>query len=474
MWRVRENALLVGETLVAYAIAVPNQKGTSEVNSSCCRPGLKVSADGANVVSHAGVRLLADLADACGLSTGLSVAMAPTKQRRRGHDRGRVLLDVALSIADGGEAISDLATLRNEPTLFGEVASDSTAWRTLDAVDAAALERIAVARAEARRRVWAAGADPGFYVIDFDGTLVTAHSDKDGAAPTYKRGFGFHPLLAFLDATGEALAGILRPGNAGSNTAADHVDLLAMALEQLPVDPATVEVVARADSAALTHGFVDACRDAHVRFSIGHDLTEPIRNACLQVPSGRWRPAITADGSDERDHADVAEITDLVNLSRWPSGTRAILRREEPHPGAQLTFSDIDGRRFQVFITDQTDADIAYLEALQRGRGRAEKLICNAKDTGLTNLPSADFAINHAWLTVALIAHDLLAWCRLVALDGELARAEPKRLRYCLLHTAGVIARSGRRTRLRLATGWPWVNELVTAFERIRLLRLQT
>ena len=192
------------------------------------------------------------------------------------------------------------------------------------------------------------------------------------------------------------------------------------------------------------------------------------------MPTRRWRPAITADGSDERDYADVAEITDLVDLSRWPAGTRAIVRREEPHPGAQLTFTDIDGHRFQVFITDQTDADIAYLEALQRGRGRAEKLICNLKDTGLANLPSADFAINAAWLTAALIAHDLLAWCRLVALDGDLARAEPKRLRYCLLHTAGIIARSGRRTRLRLAAGWPWVNELVAAFDRVHLLRLQT
>ena len=444
------------------------------MNRNLTRPRLKVSADGTNVVSHAGVRLLSDLADAIGLSGGLSMAMAPTKQRRRGHDRGHVLVDLAMSIADGGDAIADLAVLRNEPNLFGAVASDSTAWRTLDAVDSAALKRIAVARAEARRQVWAAGADPGFYVIDFDGTLVTAHSDKDGAAPNYKRGFGYHPLLAFLDATDEALAGILRPGNAGSNTTADHVELLAMALAQLPVDPESVEVVARADSAALTHGFVDACRGAHVRFSIGHDLTEPIRNACLAIPPRRWQAAITADGSDEREGADVAEITDLVDLSRWPTGTRAIARREEPHPGAQLTFTDIDGHRFQVFVTDQTDTDIAYLEALQRGRGRAEKLICNLKDTGLTNLPSAEFAINHAWLTIALIAHDLLAWCRVLTLDGDLARAEPKRLRYCLLHAAGLIARTGRRTRLRLAAGWPWVNELVTAFNRVHLLRLQT
>jgi hypothetical protein len=154
--------------------------------------------------------------------------------------------------------------------LFGAVASTPTAWRTLEAIDTAALERMAVARAAARKKVWASGADPGFYVIDFEGTLITAHSDKQGAAPTYKRGFGHDPLLAFLDATGEALGGILRPGNAGSNTTADHVELLTMALAQLPVDPEVVEIVAQADSAALTHGFIDACRDAHVRFSVGH------------------------------------------------------------------------------------------------------------------------------------------------------------------------------------------------------------
>ena len=437
------------------------------------QPRLLVTADGTHVVGHAGARLLSDLADVTGLTEGLSVAMAPTKRRRRGHDRGQVLADLAVMIADGGDAISDLAALRDQPELFGEVASTPTAWRTLEAIDAAALERIAVARAAARAAVWASGVDPGFYVIDFDGTLITSHSEKEGAAPTYKRGFGHHPLLAFLDATGEALGAILRPGNAASNTSADHVELLAMALAQLPIDPATIDVVARADSAALTHGFVDACRAAHVKFPIGFDLTAPIRTACLAVAERRWMPAVTADGRDARQGAEVAEITDLLDLSRWPEGTRAIARREEPHPGAQLTFTDIHGHRFQVFITDQADPDIAYLEALQRGRGRAEKLICNAKDTGLTNLPSADFAINAAWLTAALIAHDLLAWTRLVALDGDLARAEPKRLRYCLLHTAGMIARSGRRTRLHLASGWPWANELVAAFSRVNDLRLQ-
>jgi hypothetical protein len=267
---------------------------------------------------------------------------------------------------------------------------------------------------------------------------------------------------------------VLRPGNAGSNTAADHVTVLTMALTQLPVDPAVVEVVARADSAGLTHGFIDACVNANVRFSVGHDLTEPVRQACLSIPERAWRPAITADGSEYRDDADIAEITDIVNLDRWPAGTRMIVRREIPHPGAQLTFTDIDGRRFQAFITDQTDPDIAYLEALQRGRGRAEKLICNLKDTGCTNLPSAEFQINAAWLTTAMIAHDLLVWVQSLCLDGDLAKAEPKRLRYTLLHTAALIARTGRQTRLRIAAGWPWADQLVTAFDRCHRLRHAT
>ena len=307
-------------------------------------------------------------------------------------------------------------------------------------------------------------------MIDFDGTLVNSHSDKEHAAPTYKRGFGFHPLMAYLDATGEALAAKLRPGNAGSNTASDHVEVLDLALAQLPVDPHEHEVIARTDSAALTHGFIDACRARGVRFAVGHDLTAPIRTACISVPNSWWMPAITADGVDEREDAEVAEITDLVDLSRWPDGTRAIVRREDPHPGAQLTFTDIDGHRFQVFITDLDDPDIAYLEALHRGRGRAEKRICDAKDTGLANLPSANFAINTAWVQLVLVAQDLLAWTKLLCLDGELARAEPKRLRYCLLHAAGIIVRSGRRNPLRIATGWPWTDQLVDAFTRVHAL----
>ena len=234
-------------------------------------------------------------------------------------------------------------------------------------------------------------------MIDIDATLVGAHSDKEQAAPTWKRGFGFHPLLAYLDATGEALAGVLRPGNAGSGTATDHVRVLADALAQLPLDPAEREVIVRADSAGWSHGFVEECRDRHVRFVIGHQLTVEIASVLVNLPKRAWQPAISADGSDWRDHAEVAEITHLVSdvfdaTRAWPSGLRMIARREQPHPGAQLTFTDVDGHRYQVFVTDLADTDIAYLEALYRGRGRAERQICDTKATGLTNLPSHSFA----------------------------------------------------------------------------------
>lgn len=439
------------------------------------RPSVKITGGGTGVVNHAGTRLLADLADRLGLTSALSVAMAPTKQRRRGHDRGEVLVDVAVMLADGGETISDVAVLRDQPDLFGEVASHPTVWRTLEAVDDAALGRIKTARAQARARAWAAGADPGFYVIDIDATLVGSHSDKEHAAPTYKRGFGFHPLLAYLDATGEALAGVLRPGNAGSGTAADHVSVLDDALDQLPITPADVEVIARSDTAGWSHRFVDHCRDRHVRFVIGHELNVDVAKVLVKVPKRAWQPAISADGREWRDHAEIVEITDLVGglLDGWPDRCRMIARRELPHPGAQLTFTDIDGHRYQVFVTDLADTDIAYLEALYRGRGRAERQICDTKALGLTNLPSHSFAINSAWMHLVLCAHDLLAWCRLLALDGDLATAEPKRLRYCLFHTAGHLITTGRRRICRLSNTWPWTDQLITAFTRVHTLPLR-
>jgi hypothetical protein len=453
--------------VVANRNSSNNKKGTSEVKHSVGRPSVVVTTGGRGVVAHAGARLLCELADGLGLTEGLSAAMAPTKKRRRGHDRGRVLTDLAVAIADGATAISDLRVLGDQPDLFGLVASAATAWRALGAVDEDALTRIATARAQARAAAWSAGADPGFYVIDIDGVLIEADSDKQHAAPTYKHGFGLYPLLAFLDATREALAGLLRPGNAGSGTAADHLTVLDAALAQLPVDPARREVICRTDAGGTSHELAAGCRQRHVRFIGGVRLSAQLAETVLSLPRSRWQPTISADGSEIRETGEVAELTDLVELSGWPAHTRMLVRREQPHPGAQLRFTDLDGYRYQLFVTDLPDADLGYLEALYRGRGRMECAIRDAKDTGLANLPSHDFAINTAWLTLVLIATDLLAWAKALCLDGELAAAEPKRIRYTLLHTAGVLVRSARRTTLRLAAGWPWADQLLAAFTRL-------
>lgn len=430
------------------------------------RPRLSVTTGGSGVVSHIGARLLVELADALGLSEGLSAAMAPTKKRRRGQDRGRVLVDLAVALADGARSISDLEVLRHQPELFGEVASTPTAWRTLEAVDGPAQDRIAAARAEARRAAWEAGADPGYYVIDIDATMVTTHSEKQGAGPTYKGSYGYQPILAYLDASGEPLAAMLRPGNAAAGNAADLVRVLDAALYQLPADPTEAEVTVRSDSAGASHGFIHAARARGVRFCVGHRLRPDWAAVIMNLAEKCWISAISADGTDEREGSWAAEITDYVDLSSWPPGTRAIARREEAHPGAQLSFSDIDGHRYQVFITDLV-ADVAFCEATYRGRGRAECAIRDSKDTGLGRMPSASASINAAWLSVVLIAGDLLAWMKALCLDGVLARATPARLRYTLLHTAGRIVRSARQVTVRIAAGWPWAQELTDAFGRV-------
>jgi hypothetical protein len=444
------------------------------VKRSSTRPRVRVTADGAGVAGHAGARLLADAADVLGLTGGLSVAMAPTRRRRSKHDPGRVLVDLAVMIADGGRHLSDLKVLRDQPDLFGAVASDPTAWRVLDSIDTARRGAISAARAVTRRHAWAEGVRPAQVVLDFDATLVAAHSEKESANPTWKLGFGSHPLLCFLDDTNEALAGMLRPGNAGSDTAADHVTVLDAALAQLPVktkvaDPKNGEwMLARADSAG-THGFLDALRERGLEFSVGFPIDETTRQAVLAVPKRSWRPAITQD-MDEREGAEVAELVGL-DLAGWPPGSRAIVRRERPHPGAQLSFSDADGHRFQVFLTDSGDRDLAYLEARHRGHARVEDRIRNAKASGLESFPCQGFEANQAWLEVVLLAADLVAWAQRLCLRGELARAEPKRLRYCLWHCAGRLARTARTTRLRLQATWPWADDLAHAFAHFEQLR---
>jgi len=427
-------------------------------------------------VSHAGSALLAQAADKLGLTKALSLRLAAIKQRRRGHDPGRVMRDLAVMLADGGECVADLGAVRDQEALFGPVASDSTAFRVIDRIasESRLLDALRAAHARARERFWELHGAPERLTIDVDATLITAHSEKEQAAGNYKGGYGFHPLQAYADETREALAGMLRAGNAGANTAADHITVLDRALEQIPAESVEqIEILVRADSAGATHGLVDYCREASIRFSVGYELTEIVRAAILEIPADAWVSALAQDGN-ERENGEVAEITDSVELGAWPMRTRLIIRRERPHPGAQLSFTDHDGYRFQAILTDQPDEQIAIIECRHRQHAHVEDRIRDDKDTGLQKFPFKAFALNEVWLEIVMLAHDLLVWTQALLLDGELAKAEPKRLRYRLLHVAGRLAFHGRRARLRLQHDWPWAEQLLAAFQKLTTLPAAT
>ena len=426
-----------------------------------------VAADATGLTSRAGTSLLALTAQRLGLPDVLSEALCDTRKRRSAHDPGRVFCDLAVMAADGGRCVSDLAALAGQPALFGNVCSVPTARRVLHAVGESELDRIRGARAVARQRAWAAGAASERVILDFDSTPITVHSEKEQAAGHYKGGFGFHPLLACCGR--EVLAGILRPGNAGANNAEDHTKVLELALEQLPEAALDAEILARSDSAGASHDFAFALRECDIRYSLGYSITAGVREAILGLAETAWSPAINADGK-AREGAWVTELTDRVNLDSWPEGTRLICRRERPHPGAQLSFTDLDGHRFGCFITDQAGADIAALEALHRAHAEVEDRVKTLKATGAGHLPFACFAANAAWFELALTAHDIMVWTQQLVLDGEHAAAEPKRLRYRILHVAGQITRHARRTTLHLPADWPWAGAILRAFGRLDAL----
>ena len=230
-----------------------------------------VTADATGLVSHAGLALIAQVSEKLGLTRALSLRLASLKQRRRGHDPGRVIRDLAVTLADGGECVSDLGAVCEQEALFGPVASDSTAFRVIDRVASERLlDELRAGHARARERFWELHGAPESLTIDIDATLITAHSDKEGAAGNYKGGYGFHPLHAYGDQTREALGAILRPGNAGANTAEDHKAVLDLALAQLPAQYIEqIEILVRADRAGATHDLADYCREGRMRFSFG-------------------------------------------------------------------------------------------------------------------------------------------------------------------------------------------------------------
>jgi Transposase DDE domain group 1 len=493
------------------------------VNSTGWLKGLRVTGDGSGIVSHAGAGLVRALCDRMGLTSRLSRALAA--DRLLTHDRGRVLADLACAIADGAEVISDFRVMGDQQELFGPVASVPTCWRTLSEIavgGSRVLARVSAAVNAARRPAWQAamtrhGALPGVTIADkmlegvtcirLDATVTPAHSDKELAEPNFK-GFGHHPLLAYCDNTGEPLAGMLRRGSAGSNTVADHLDILDAAITALP-PPFRRRLMVTCDGAGASHGLISRLDQLATRpgrqltYSIGWDLSERERTAIRLVPAQAWQIAVDPHGeARERraeeacadrgcahcrcwiEEAHVTELTALLRggragdqLAGWPASLRVFARRERPHPGAQLTlFETEDGWRYTLWVTNLPErtsgwrGQLAYIDAAHRVHARVEDAIRTGKDTGIGRFPSQAFALNQAWLAAALIAATLLAWLRLLALDGHLAKAEPKTLRYRILHAAARLVRSGRRRHLKISATWPWASAIVTAWDRITAL----
>jgi hypothetical protein len=485
---------------------------------------LEVSGGGQGVVSHAGLALLRHLADRTGLTGGLSRALATA--RILVHDRGRVVSDLACAIADGARVISDFRVMGDQRELFGLVASVPTAWRTLGEIARAgtrADKRVIVAVNAARRHAWAQvvarhGALPGVRLADktldgvtcvrLDATVTFAHSGKELAEANFK-GYGHHPLLAVCDNTGgEPLAWMLRRGSAGSNTAADHIALVDAAIAALPPGFRR-KLMITADGAGASHDLVKhldklAARPGHrLIYSAGWALGEREKAALRLVPEQAWEIAIDGRGEVRQRRADnacgndrcahracwieEAHVTELTGLLRegprgdqlkaWPATMRVFARRERPHPGAQLTlFEAEDGWRYSLWVTNRPAStkgwlgQNAYIDAAHRVHARVEDAIRTGKDAGLGHLPSHDFAINAAWLTAAMTGQILLAWLKLLALHGDLARAEPKTLRYRVLHAAARLVRGGRRRRLKIQATWPWAEAITAAWRRIDAL----
>ncbi len=451
------------------------------MNATGSYPKVKYRSSAQGSVSSAGVLLVTETARVVGLVEALDAELAGFTRPGAVHLPGKAIADLAVMLAAGGEVPADVVMLRARPHLFGLVASDPTVSRIMDdLVDdvSVALDRIAAARASVRAVAGSlpGGALPeidGHVIVDIDGTLVTAHSDKELAAPTFKRGFGFHPLLAFADhgagGTGAPLAAILRPGNAGSNTATDHITVLDLALAQL--DPAQRDrVLVRTDSAGGTKVFTSHLADAELQYSVGFAGFLPYLKAAIDaVEQAAWMPAVNGDG-DPRDGAWVAEITGLLDLTDYPPGMRVIARKERAHPGAQLTLTDVDGHRVTCFATNDTSGDLPALETRHRQRARCEDRIRDAKDTGLDRLPYADAASNAIWLQIVLLAMDLTTWAQQIALTGAWRVARPRTLRVKLFATAARYVRTARRRIIDLDPDWPWTTVLHEGLQRLAWL----
>jgi len=462
--------------------------------------GLKVTGEGEGLVGHAGAVLLRKLADQAGLTAGLGSALA-----RAGKfplvDRGVALVSMAVAIGLGATSRSDITLLAQHGPVLGPEPSDTTVRRTLELADARALDKIARARAKVRAHVWSLiAARPagfpwlsvagkllaGWLVIDLDGTLITARSDKEGAAATFKMGYGFHPLGAWLANTAESLAMLLRPGNAGSNTFAGHLAVLTAAIRQIPARMRS-KLLVRVDGAGASHELIShllslSSRCRTVLFTSGWMITGADEQAIGLLPATAWQAAVDQDGVVQQDK-HVAEITHLLTRAAgWPAGLRWIVRRTRPsrRQARNLTaFEKATGWRYSIIVTNIPAArgipgvpgshHAQFTGVLHRQHAVVEDGVRTAKSMGLRNLPSKTWVVNCGWVLAANLAADLAAWCRLLGLYDceDLKDAEPDTLRYRLLSLPARLVRHARARVLKISRTWPWKGAFLACWQRL-------
>jgi hypothetical protein len=442
-----------------------------------------VESGGTGVVAHVGLHALGHFADRLGLGDSLSSAIPWGGSGFPIHDRGKVLVQTALMLAGGGESCLDIEHLRIGGDLFGSVPSDTTVARTFHEIMPSTRAGIAEAMAEMRAQVWSrssrtTGTDS--VLLDIDASLVEIHSEgKEQTAPTFKGGFGFHPLFCFADCTGETLSALLRPGNAGSNTVADHITVLDSAIAQLPDDVAVGhrvgddpelvnrEVIMRADSAGCTEDFLAACRARNVGFFVSARSNAQVTAAIFDA-IGVEEVWLAQDG-EVKDGAHVAELTSLIDGKKHPTGTRLIIRREPLHPGAQRSLFPSLDYRYWGFYTDQ-DGDPRELDLTMRAHAHVEQHIQRLKDSGLMRFPFASFEANTNWLMTVAMAADLVRWFQLLCFDGSWSDARPKALRWGIFHAPGRLVHRARQRIVRIIDGWPTTQVLLDAYQRIDLI----
>lgn len=458
---------------------------------------LQVSTGGKGLVGHAGAILLRRCADRTGLTGALNKVL-PRGVGPGWWDRGTVLICLATAIVLGATSMSDIGLLAHQALVFAEPPSEATVRRALAGLDDATLRRIGKARAKVRARVWdllarrpqgfpwlsvAGKLLSGWVVIDLDATLITAHSNKQGAAATFKKGFGFHPLGAWCANTSESLAMLLRPGNAGSNTISDHIRVLGEAIAQLPVAYRR-KILIRVDGAGATHDLLKHMTQMNrlwrtVRFTVGWTITEADETAVTALPEDAWTSSLEQDGT-ATDQAQVAELTGLnQRLDNWTDGLRLIVRRTRPAARHQKNLTALErktGWRYAIIGTNirrihgiPGSHQPQWLDALHRAHASVEDRVRTNKAMGLRNLPSKAWTVNQGWVLACNIAADLNAWTRLLGLHDQpdLAYAEPDTLRYRILHLPAKLATHARRKTLSIPDTWPWADAFQLCWQRL-------